>query len=141
MSSARVEYTATLLTSGKVLITGGGNDSGNMASAELAELYDPGTGSFSSTGSMSSVRFSHTATLLASGRVLITGGYANNNSGPIWASAELYDPGTGSFSSTGSMSSVRFSHTATLLASGRVLITGGQHGAGASWASAELYTP
>jgi hypothetical protein len=53
----------------------------------------------------------------------------------------LYDPGTGSFRSAGSMSSVRFLHTATLLASGKVLITGGQHGAGDNWASAELYTP
>jgi len=45
------------------------------------------------------------------------------------------------FKPTGSMSSARFAHTATLLASGKVLITGGQHGAGDSWASAEFYTP
>jgi TATA-box binding protein (TBP) (component of TFIID and TFIIIB) len=78
--------------------------------------------------------------MLASGKVLIAGGAANNL-GLIWASAELYDPATGSFSSTGAMSSVRFLHTATLLASGKVLITGGQHVAGANWASAELYNP
>jgi TATA-box binding protein (TBP) (component of TFIID and TFIIIB) len=89
---------------------------------------------------MSSIRYDHTATLLASGKVLIAGGDSNNQ-GRIWASAELYDPVTGSFKPTGSMSSIRFLHTATLLASGKVLITGGQHVAGANWASAELYTP
>jgi TATA-box binding protein (TBP) (component of TFIID and TFIIIB) len=88
---------------------------------------------------MPSARYAHTATLLASGKVLITGGVDSSNAS--LASAELYDPGTGSFRSAGSMSSVRFLHTATLLASGKVLITGGQHGAGDNWASAELYTP
>jgi WD40 repeat protein len=125
-----------LLPSGKVLVTGGGSGSGVIASAEL---YDPGTGAFRSTGSMSSVRYDHTATLLASGKVLIAGGDADNH-GRIWASAELYDPGTGSFKPTGSMSSVRFLHTATLLGSGKVLISGGQQVAGDNWASAELYT-
>ena len=56
------------------------------------------------------------------------------------ASAELYDPKSGTFSLTGSMAAVRGSHTATLIADGRVLIAGGSDGS-AALASAELYQP
>ena len=132
MSSARELPTATLLSDGRVLITGGYDGSGYLATAEL---YDPQSGTFSPTGSMSSAREWQTATLLSDGRVLITGG--NDGSGPL-ATAELYDPQSGTFSPTGSMSSAREGQTATLLSDGRVLITGGL---GASLATAEIYTP
>jgi hypothetical protein len=85
---------------------------------------------------MSSDWSEHTATLLASGMVLITGGYGGSSA---VASAELYDPATGSFSSTGSMSSDRVEYTATLLTSGKTLITGGNSVSG-YLASAEIYT-
>ena len=133
MSSVRFDHTATLLASGKVLITGGDG----LASAEL---YDPATGSFSSTGSMSTARIAHTATMLASGKVLITGGTTGGIIPSVLASAELYDPATGSFSSTGSMSIARDGHTATLLNSGKVLITGGCDSS-SCLASAALYDP
>jgi N-acetylneuraminic acid mutarotase len=81
----------------------------------------------------------HTATLLANGKVLITGGAGDGSDGTT--SAEIYDPGTGSFSSTGTMSISRYDHTATLLASGTVLITGGLNSSDFSLASAELYDP
>jgi acetyl-CoA carboxylase carboxyltransferase component len=118
-----------LLASGKVLIAGGGPES---------ELYDPVTGSFSPTGSMLSPRRDHTATLMANGKVLITGGWDGRSS---MASAELYDPVTGSFSSIGSMATARAGHTATLLGSGTVLITGGYRAGNETYASAELYNP
>src|SRR5207247_2227043 len=103
----------------KVLVTGGYSNSGFQSSAEL---YDPSTGTFSTTGSMSVGRYIHTATLLGNGKVLITGGYSNSGS---QSNAELYDPSTGTFSTTGSMNSARYAHTATLLANGNVLVTGG----------------
>jgi hypothetical protein len=98
-------------------------------------VVDPG---WSSTGTMGTVRFYHTATLLPSGQVLVTGGRGFSNS--YFASAEVYDPGTGTWAATGSMASARHVHTATLLPSGRVLIAGG-HSGSRSLASAEVYDP
>jgi len=107
---------ATLLADGRVLVVGGGSSS--------SELYDPGTGKFSPSGSMSTSRGSETATRLLDGRVLIVGGQDGTDP---FASAELYDPKTGTFSPTGSMAVGRQGHTATLLTDGRVLIAGGYH--------------
>src|ERR1700693_2047363 len=147
MGTERATHTATLLQDGKVLITGGFNNTEVLATAEL---FDPATGTFTPTGAMTTVRFSHTATLLADGKVLITGGSDNlaalafHDSQPATlhakgeahaadgsissydlATAELYDPSTGTFTATGSMSEERSEHTATLLADGKVLVAGG----------------
>jgi hypothetical protein len=74
---------------------------------------------------MSTARVEHTATLLAGGKVLITGGYLLHAG---LATAELYDPRTASFHPTGSMSTARVGQTATLPSSGDVLIVGGWAG-------------
>ncbi len=94
---------------------------------------------FSATGSMTTARKSHTATLLATGQVLVVGG--RDNSGNVLASAELYDPASGKFTATGSMSDSRVSHTAALLTDGQVLIAGGEDNSGVVVATAELYDP
>ena len=84
MTVARDLHTATLLGNGKVLIVGGNDaDGGQLASAEL---YDPGAGTFTATGSMTVARDLHTATLLSNGTVLMGGGFG----GGALASAELY---------------------------------------------------
>jgi N-acetylneuraminic acid mutarotase len=134
MSTGREQFTATLLPSGKVLVAGGLNSSGALASAEL---YDPATNAWSSAGSMAASRSWHTATRLLSGKVLITGGRVSGTS--YRAAAELYDPATNSWSSAGSMAASRGYHTATLLSSGKVLVTGGASSVALS--SAELYDP
>jgi hypothetical protein len=133
---ARTGHGATLLPNGKVLLTGGSNSSGFVASTEL---YDPtGQGRISTTGSIITARDSHTATLLPNGRVLVAGGRAS--SGTL-ASAELYDPTTGVWTATGGLIAARQLHSATLLRNGQVLVAGGLGASFNATATAELYDP
>ena len=151
MTTPRLGATVTLLANGKVLIAGGfGPATSQLPRLSSAELYDPGSGTFTATGSMAVGRVLHTATLLNDGRVLIAGGTdASGGGGAATASTELYDPSTGTFTLTGSMASERADHTATLLASGNVLIVGGWNGHAADAADdppwdppfAELFDP
>jgi uncharacterized protein (TIGR03437 family) len=130
---ARTGHTATLLANGQVLIAGGYNDAGPPLNSE--ELYDPVTGTWRSAGHLNSIRFNHTATLLPNGKVLVAGGVTRifPPEGSVLNSAELYDPATGRWSSTGNLNTGRRGHTATLLPNGKVLVTSGS--------SAELYDP
>jgi len=118
MAVARQFHTASLLQNGQVLIAGGAPEICQNPTAK-AELYLP-DGSFKSTGNMIVARCQHTATVLADGRVLIFGGGAEDE-----PAAEIYDPGTGSFSTLNFPATMRTGHTATLLTSGKVLIAGG----------------
>jgi len=113
-----------------------------LASAEIYDpATDPATGSFSATGSMATAKRSHTATLLPNGKVLITGGFGPGTT-PFLVSAEMYSPATslttGSFSTTGSMTIPRSSHTATLLPNGKVVVIGSDFGA-SNLTGAELF--
>jgi hypothetical protein len=128
MTEPRGEATATALRNGKVLIVGGG--SGHYPSQNVyrgAELYDPATGKFTQTGQMTVGRHKHAAVLLASGKVLVVGGSDNRDWHGEYSSAEIYDPATGAFSVTGSMSTSRFKlpYAAVLLPNGTVLVAGG----------------
>jgi len=139
MSTARYSYTQTLLPNGKVLMAGGYSRSCGTPPCDLssAELYDPSTGTWSPTGSMTTAHSSHTATLLANGLVLVAGGF------DAGASAELYNPATGKWTATGSMNTARGGHFAALLPSGKVLVLFGSNGSTGTGlvASAELYDP
>jgi hypothetical protein len=140
-SMRRAAHAATLLADGRVLLVGGPG-TGPYYRA-FAEIYDPTTGTVRPTGSMITPRATPVATLLADGRVLVTGGGTGwwGQGGEALASAELYDPATGTFSPTGSMGVARTGHTATLLRDGTVLIAGGRTPDLGRTATAELYDP
>ncbi len=87
---------------------------------------------------MTGARYSHTATLLLNGKILVAGG--SDNSGTL-TSAELYDPVSGAWSPTGSLTQARENHSATLLPNGKVLVTGGYNSTSGDLASAEVYDP
>jgi N-acetylneuraminic acid mutarotase len=110
-------------------------------SAFLCAPAAQAAGGWFPAASMSTGRIVHTATLLANGKVLVTGGYTDDDVGRPVASVELYDPASGRWSAAASMSTVRTTHTATLLANGKVLVTGGNTTSRGGTTSAELYDP
>ncbi len=132
----RWDHTATVLADGRILLTGGQNQTGVLASAEI---FDPATETFTALAStLTTPRAGHTATLLPDGRVLILGG--QTAAGAV-ASAEVFSPSTNSFSTLSpGLMAARVNHTATLLPTGLVLIAGGQNSSGIL-SSTELYTP
>jgi len=158
MATARAEHTATLISGcscpadGQVLIAGGTTAASTLGSTlRSAELFDPVTGTFTPTGAMKATRARHSATLIASGplagSVLIAGGFSDESGGDV-ATAELYDPVTGQFTTTGAMSVPRESQTASWLSpnvvsgslAGSVLIAGGGD-VSAPTDSAEVFNP
>jgi N-acetylneuraminic acid mutarotase len=152
MSQPRTGHTATLLPDGTVLVAGGNSGVNGIDPLASVELYDPANRSWTVTGSMARPRTGHTATghtatLLLDGRVLAVGGLdfrvmPGGELGRIisLASAELYDPASGSWTVTGNMSTPRDGHTAILLPDGRVLVAGGTND-GETLAYFELYDP
>jgi hypothetical protein len=155
MSAGRQSPTASLLSDGRVLIAGGTSGSATLASAEL---YDPATGKFSPVSSKAPSGLA--AATLSDGRVLVVGlgtaGLYNPTTGSFTTtgrytralgstqavalpdgdavvvagtSAQLYDPKTGTFSSVGEAPSAGpFEFTTTLLHDGRILVAGGETG-------------
>lgn len=121
MGSPRAGHQATAMPSGQVLMTGGCAGAGCGSIQRSAEVFGAG-GTEAATVSMRQARVSHTASLLADGRVLVAGGWTGN---ATTASTELYDPRTRRFSDAPPMSEPRMDGTATPLASGKVLLAGG----------------
>jgi hypothetical protein len=144
MVTARAHHAMTMLADGRVLHNGGSNASGTLAASEI---YNPQSSTYTATGAMTSGRTGHTSTLLQNGKVLVTGGgYISGLPGQTTfvylATAELFDPATGSYTAVpGSMISARSSHTATLLSNGKVLLAGGQNAGSTALNSAELFDP
>ncbi|MEM7352669.1 MAG: kelch repeat-containing protein, partial [Acidobacteriota bacterium] len=130
----RAHHSASRLLDGRVLVVGGSNEQGLLATAFL---FDPATEEWTSTGSLSAPREKHSATLLASGRVLVAGGQQGGASGRV----EVYDPRSGSWQLVGSLGEPRYDHSATLLPSDEVLVAGGLDDSGLALGSVEVFDP
>ena len=141
LDRGRTSHTATLLDNGMVLAVGGITFGAILSSG--AELYDPGpftfSGTWTPTGNPSALRFDHTAGLLRNGKVLVVGGVKSLGPTDELDSAELYDRASGKWAATGSLSTARHQHTATLLRNGQVLVAGGFKGS--TLGSSESYDP
>ena len=99
------------------------------------------SGTWTVTGSMHAARQGQTATLLSDGKVLVAGGLGNATTFSPLSSVELYNPATGQWTTTGSMTTGRWLQSATLLNNGTVLVAGGDNASGSPVTSAELYNP
>ena len=147
MSAPRTQTRATLLLDGRVLVSGGGSEgSPGFRSTKTAEIFNPATGTWTPTAPMSTARAFHTATLLPDGEVLVAGGASiyHGSRGTVVATAEIYDPKSGTWHSAAGMSVARYHHVATPLADGRVLVAGGwalTTNSDKSLATAEIYDP
>jgi hypothetical protein len=139
----------TLLADGRVFVAGGGSsECSRIGATREAAIYDPAADVWTSVAALPFPRAYHTSTLLPDGRVLVAGGMAVIQFFPelivdVTDSALLFDPATGSWTSTGSMNVPRWMHSATLLPNGTVLVAGGQPGFGrpGDETTSETYDP
>jgi N-acetylneuraminic acid mutarotase len=141
MASPRWGHSATVLRDGRVLVAGGENVAGCCEYTAHAdtEIYNPVSNAWTAGPAMRTARYSHTATLLDDGRVLVVGGNGGARVGQL-ASAEIFDPARGAWNAAPEMSVARVEHTATLLRDGRVLIAGGVRDE-TYWATSEIFDP
>jgi N-acetylneuraminic acid mutarotase len=131
--------TVTVMKNEQVLLAGGRDvtEAGTPRFSRLSFLFNPKNGKYKALGKMRFARSLHTATMLADGRVLVTGG---ENAKGVLNTAEIMDPRTGRWRKIAPMQERRRSHTATLLLDGRVLVVGGENQRG-SLHSVEIFDP
>ncbi len=138
-----------LLLNGEVFATG--SSGSGLASYSFADLYDPSTGQFTSEVGPCNCRDFSTSGL-QTGKVLVAGGAVTMAANPYphtltINSAELWDPSTQAWTSTGNLHDSRINATMTVLQNGQVLVAGGEQSTKQTnyqfvlLSSAELYTP
>lgn len=126
MHEPRAFHTATRLKDGRVLIVGG--HSGRNAILRSAEIFDPVTGRSEPTGALSVPRYKHASVALADGRVLVIAGSGpGSREAERHATAEIFDPNTGTFSAGPSLRTARYKvpDAAVVTAQGHVIVAGG----------------
>jgi hypothetical protein len=137
---------AVMYDAGKIFMVGGGAPT---ATAEVIDI-SAGTGTWRYVASMAVPRRQSNATILADGKVLVTGGTnaTGFNSPPSNAAvlaAELWDPATEHWTTLARMAHYRLYHsTALLLQDGRVLTAGSGAPAAAGLTddlTGEIFTP
>lgn len=130
MSTARTEPSAALLPDGRVLVAGGAYvDADSTRVLASAEIYDPASGEWSATGSMLTARRGAQSVALADGRVLVVGGSSIGRrlyeGYAAVASAEVFDPATGTWSPAGVLAAARQDFSLAALPDGGALVVGG----------------
>jgi hypothetical protein len=141
----RTTERAFLLQDGRVFLVPGGCGCRPMPTG-AAEIWDPTSGAWRVIDTLKLTRVSHSATLLADGRVLIAGGMPEvlSSAAKPLADAFIWDPVRETSTPTGSMIAARAQHLATLLHDGRVLMLGGTDespGPEGLAANAEIWDP
>jgi hypothetical protein len=142
MTMQRSAHTAAVLSNGMVLITGGLSLPSGATTAtptSSAELFNPTTDTFTSTGAMSNARAYHFAVTLPSGNVLIAGGCSSTQS--VARSTEVYNLSTGAFVSGPSMLTPHCSGQVTILQSGQILLSGGFDSSNGAVVGSEIFDP
>lgn len=153
MTTPRSSHTTTLLTDGRVLVTGGYGGTGFALAS--CEIYNPSTDTWTSAASMHIPRYRHQAILLNDDSLLIIGGRQGNLDGrgsmDIWspvAICEIYCISTNTWTQAAPMHEKRVEFGAALLPDGRVLVAGGinaksviDNWAQPSTATCEIYDP
>ncbi|PYK51467.1 MAG: hypothetical protein DME20_01630 [Verrucomicrobia bacterium] len=130
----RTGHAATALSDGRIMITGGRDNAGNLVA--VSEIFDPETQTSAASATLTTARVDHTATRLSDGRVLVAGG--TGDTGTL-SSAEIFDPANpdaGFRVLSSAMTAARARHTATVLNNGTVLIAGGE-----ADGTAEIFDP
>jgi N-acetylneuraminic acid mutarotase len=140
LATARLQHSAILLPNGKVLVAGG-LDSSFVNGLKSAELYDPVSGTWTATGDMSEPRAGDTAIVLPNGKVFIDTGGTGGAAAFKTPLAQLYDPASGTWRTTGGFSGGLSDRTVTLLPNGKVLLAGGENASFVVSARADLYDP
>jgi hypothetical protein len=128
MSTPRFEHTATALDDGKVLIAGGQGPpiSGQAEALATTEIYDPAVDSFRKSNDMSDARFNHAAVKLPDRTIMVVGGAGGQNGDTSLTTAEVFNPGDGSWTAAGTLTGSRSGHVASVFPDGRVLVAGGE---------------
>ena len=132
LATARGFHGATLLSDGRVLVTGGIVDVSGAKTAST-ELYDPSTGRFSPGGDMQIARALHSAILLTDGRVLVLGDERATSV------TDVFEPTANRWVPGPTLQPAWAASTATLLANGKVLVFGGEDAGGFPVSTVMLY--
>jgi N-acetylneuraminic acid mutarotase len=144
MSTPRFEHTATALDDGRVLIVGGQGPpiSGIAGPLASTEIYDPAVDSFRKSNDLSEARYNHAALKLPDRTVMVVGGRGGPNDDTSLSTAEVFNPGDGSWTAAGALTGSRSGPAAIVFPDGRVLVAGGEsitRGSRRALATAEIF--
>jgi N-acetylneuraminic acid mutarotase len=141
MKDGRSFHAVLLLPDGRVLAAGGKKTArGHLGQvSDTAELYDPATGEWQMTGTMTQERSAFTMALLPDGRVMAIAGMGSEREGQ--ADVDIWDPATGTWSAAAKVNEAREEYGLVVLKDGRIMVVGGNSSTFSLLASVEIYDP